>query len=315
MGGFIIKRLVHALWVMAGVVSLTFFLMHFTGADPALIIALDRYGSQLVSPDTVRTLAREQGLDQPLFTQFCQWIILVADGDLGNSLRTGLPVTREILGRLPATLTLALASVGISAFMGIPLGILTAARPEGRLDRITRFLSAVKVSIPGFYTAMLLIYLFSFRLGWLPGFGTGSLRHHVLPVAVLVVGQLGFTLRVSRSAALDVLQAPWVAHARLRGVPRFRIYHAHVLRNAAVPILTYLSLQFLMALEGAVIVESIFAWPGVGRLLQESVMGRDFTLVQGLGLFFSAAIVLVNLAVDLLYQLLDRKIPMTGGRP
>ncbi|GAB6145851.1 ABC transporter permease [Desulfocicer niacini] len=314
MANYALRRLGTALIVLSGVMVLTFFLMHLTGGDPAVIIALDRYGAQLISPESVRALALEHGLDQPLYKQFMDWAFLLMTGDLGVSLRTGVPVAREIATRLPASLGLASASVAICALIGIPLGIRSALCPDGYLDRATRILASIKVSVPGFYMAMLLIYLFSIRLRWLPSFGTGSPAHWVLPVAVHVLGQLGLTLRVVRSAMLEVLNTEYIRYARLRGLSSFRVLYVHGLRNAAIPVFTYLSLQFLMVMEGSVIVESIFAWPGVGKLFQEAVFGRDFTMVQALVLFFGITIVLVNTAMDFAYLIFNRKIPLPGEK-
>ena len=314
MANYALRRLGTALIVLSGVMVLTFFLMHLTGGDPAVIIALDRYGAQLISPESVRALALEHGLDQPLYKQFMDWAFLLMTGDLGVSLRTGVPVAREIATRLPASLGLASASVAICALIGIPLGIRSALCPDGYLDRVTRILASIKVSVPGFYMAMLLIYLFSIRLRWLPSFGTGSPAHWVLPVAVHVLGQLGLTLRVVRSAMLEVLNTEYIRYARLRGLSSFRVLYVHGLMNAAIPVFTYLSLQFLMVMEGSVIVESIFAWPGVGKLFQEAVFGRDFTMVQALVLFFGITIVLVNTAMDFAYLIFNRKIPLPGEK-
>lgn len=315
MAGYVVRRLISTLFVLLGVVTLTFFLMHFTNGDPATIIALDKFGGQLISPGVIQELARDHCLDLPVHVQFFNWIRLVLQGDLGVSLRSGVPVVEEILLRLPATLSLAAWSMAVCALVGIPVGIHAAQGKDGLLDRATRMLAAVKVSIPGFYMAMLLVFLFSVKLGWLPSYGTGSVRHYILPVAVHVIGQVGFTVRVVRSAMLEVLGSDYIQYARVRGLSRSRILYVHALKNASIPIFTYLSLQFLMVMEGSVIIETIFAWPGVGKLFQEAIFGRDFTMVQALVLFFGTMITLVNFAMDLFYFFLNQKITVPGDRP
>lgn len=314
MAGYVLRRLISTLFVLLGVVTLTFFLMHATDGDPATIIALDKFGAQLISPGVIHGLARDHGLDLPVHVQFFNWLGLVVRGEFGVSLRSGVPVVTEILLRLPATVSLAAWSMLVCALVGLPLGIHAAQAKDGLLDRTTRWLAAVKVSIPGFYMAMLLVFLFSVKLGWLPSYGTGSARHYILPVGVHVLGQVGFTVRVVRSAMLGVLESDYIQYARVRGLSRSRILYVHAFRNASIPIFTYLSLQFLMVMEGSVIIETIFAWPGVGKLFQEAIFGRDFTMVQALVLFFGTMITLVNFAMDLFYFFLNQKISVAGER-
>ncbi len=313
MGTYIAKRLINTAVVLLGVVVLTFFLMRITDGDPATIIALDRYGSQLISPEVIAELSAREGLDRPVHEQFYTWLAHLARGDLGHSLNSGVPVIEEIRLRFPRTLQLALASIGVTALIAVPLGIFAAFRQGGGLDRATRMLAAVKVSVPNFYMALILILIFSVKLRWLPSFGSGGLRHMVLPVTVLVFSQAGFTMRIVRSTVRDILRSEYVAYAVARGLSRTRILFVHVLKNAWVPIITYLSLQFLMALEGAVIVETIFAWPGMGMLFKDAVLGRDFTMIQALVLFSGVMITLVNFGVDMLYFFVDRRMKI-GGR-
>ena len=327
--------------VLFGVVTLTFFLMHLTDGDPATIIALDRYGSQLISPEMIDELARQEGLDRSIYIQYAAWLKMIATGHFGNSLRSGVPVIDEIRDRFPRTLILAVSAVIITAFIAIPCGILAAYRRDGVFDRLTRGIAAVKVSIPGFYMALLLILLFSVKLGWLPSFGTATitmdnaseglnnrngenlfwgvtflienLRHMILPVSVLVLSQVGFTLRMVRSSILDILETEYVQYAMLRGLSRSRILFVHVLKNAMVPVMTWLSLQFLMVLEGSIIVETVFAWPGIGKLFQEALMGRDFTMIQALVLFSGILISLTNFATDLACHWVDRRMNVMDG--
>lgn len=310
MAMYLLKRIIITFIVLSGVVLLTFCLMRFTDGDPATIIALDKYGSQLISREVIQQLAIKEGFNEPVYIQFWQWIKLLSRGDLGNSLRSGMPVMAEIKLHLPYTVRLAIGSVLISSVISIPLGIYTAVRPGSFCDRFTRVLSAIKVSIPNYYLAFIVILLFSVHLNWLPSFGSSSPRHYILPVLILVVSQIGFTLRIVRSAVLEIMESEYVLYAYLRGLTDRRILFSHVLKNALIPIVTYISLQFLMAMEGSIIVETIFAFPGIGKLFTEAIFGRDFTMIQGLVLFFGILIVGVNFFVDTLYGIINQKIEM-----
>ena len=308
MRGYLIRRLINTIIVLLGVVTLTFFLMHFTEGDPATIIALDKYGGQLISPEIIKQLASEEGLNRPIYVQFFNWLKLIGKCNFGNSLISGVPVWDEIMLRFPYTLELAIISVLISSLFGVPVGIYSAYYQDGWLDRITRLLASVKVSIPNFYLAIICVLIFSVKLKILPSFGCDGPRHFILPVLVLVISQIGFTIRIVRSTVLEILESEYVQYAYIRGLSTNRILFVHVLKNALIPIITYISLQFLMAIEGAIIVETIFAWPGIGRLFQEAIFGRDFTMIQALVLFLAILVCMVNLMVDILYVSINRRI-------
>ena len=308
MGQYLIRRLINTIIVLLGVVTLTFFLMRFTEGDPATIIALDKYGGQLISPEVIEQLATGEGLNRPIYVQFFKWLKLISNGDFGHSLKSGAPVWDEIMLRFPYTLELAIISVLITGLFGIPVGIYSAYYQDGWLDRITRLLASVKVSIPNFYLAIICVLIFSVKLKILPSFGCDGPRHFILPVLVLVISQIGFTIRIVRSTVLEILESEYVQYAYIRGLSTNRILFAHVLKNALIPIITYISLQFLMTVEGAIIVETIFAWPGIGKLFQEAIFGRDFTMIQALVLFFAVLVCVVNFVVDILYLAIDRRI-------
>lgn len=308
MRGYLIRRLINTIIVLLGVVTLTFFLMHFTEGDPATIIALDKYGGQLISPEVIEQLAFEEGLNRPIYVQFFNWLKLISKCNFGNSLISGVPVWDEIMVRFPYTLELAIISVLISSLFGIVVGIYSAYYQDGWLDRITRLLASVKVSIPNFYLAIICVLIFSVKLKILPSFGCDGPRHFILPVLVLVISQIGFTIRIVRSTVLEILESEYVQYAYIRGLSTNRILFVHVLKNALIPVITYISLQFLMTVEGAIIVETIFAWPGIGKLFQEAILGRDFTMIQALVLFFAVLVCVVNFVVDILYLAIDRRI-------
>jgi peptide/nickel transport system permease protein len=313
----VVLRLVGRAWnaaiVVLGVVTATFFMMRWTDGDPATIIALGKYGTQLISADVVERLAEEEGLNQPIHVQYWRWLSSLARGDLGTSLRSGRPVASEIAGRFPYTLLLAVLSVGVSALIAVPVGIYAGYHRDGVLDRLTRTLAGFTVSIPNYYVAILLILLFAVKLAVLPGYGFSGPQHLILPVAVLVLSKIGYTIRMTRSAVIDILSKDFVQYAEARGLARRRILSVHVLRNAAIPIITYLSLQFLMAIEGSVIVETIFAWPGVGQLLRDAIFGRDFTVIQGLVLFIGIVVTMVNLLTDTLYLFVNQRLAAGGN--
>lgn len=308
MQNYLLKRLVNTLIVLLGVVTVTFFMMRFTDGDPATIIALDKYGSELISHEVIQRLAQEEGLDQPFYIQYSNWIKLLLQGNLGRSLRNGVPVWDEIMTRFPFTLQLAILSVLITALISIPVGIYSGFHKNGWLDKASRLMASFTVSIPNYYLAIILIIVFSVRFRCFPSYGYGGLRHFILPLTVLVVSKMGYTIRITRATVLDVLSRNFVQYAYARGLSQYRILFVHVLRNSLIPVVTYLSLQFLMAIEGSIIVETIFAWPGIGKLLQEAIFGRDFTMIQGLVLFMGILITMVNLFVDLLYLFINQRL-------
>lgn len=305
---FLAKRLASMVAVLFGVVTFTFILIRLTDGDPATIIALDRYGSQLISPEVIAEMAEAEGLRLPIHRQYANWLGQVARGEFGRSLRTGVPVMEEICQRFPFTLKLALLSLGLSTLIALPCGMAAACFRGGWFDRATRSLAAVNASVPSVYLAFLMILIFSVRLKWLPSFGSGSLRHLIMPVGVLAVSQVGTTLRVVRASVLDLLSSPHVRYAMLRGLSPRRILGAHVLRNALVPVITYLSLKFLMLIEGSILVETVFAWPGIGNLFQEAIMGRDFTMIQALVLFSGCLITLTHFVTDLSHMLVHKRM-------
>ena len=305
---YLAKRLVSMAAVLLGVVTLTFFLIRFTDGDPATIIALDRYGTQLISPEVIAETAKQEGLNLPMHRQYINWLGKVAKGEFGRSLRSGVPVVEEIRQRFPFTLKLTCISLGLTALIALPCGMAAACFQGGWFDRGTRALAAVNASVPSVYLAFVMILLFSVRLKWLPSFGTGSLKHLLMPVGVLVLSQVGMTLRVVRASVIEILASPHVRYATLRGLPTHRILWAHVLKNALVPIITYLSLQFLMLIEGSILVETVFAWPGIGNLFQEAIMGRDFTMIQALVLFSGCLITVTHFVTDLANMLVYRRM-------
>ena len=285
-------------------VSLAVFLvLHLVPGDPARNAA----GPDAAEEDI--ELIREQfGLDQPLWRQYGIYLGNIVRGDLGESFRTRRPVLDEIVRRMPATLELAGFAMLFAVVVGVALGVVASMRPNSAIDSAVNGLSALGISAPVFFLGLLLMLLFSARLQWLPPSGRGTMAHLVLPTITLGLPYVATFARVARSTMLDVLSEDYIRTARAKGLVWRSVVWRHALINAAVPLVTLLGVYFGRLLGGAVIVETIFAWPGLGRLMVDGIIQRDINLVQGCILFFATAIVLVNLVVDLLYSVLDPRI-------
>ncbi len=285
-----------------GVSLVVFGLVHLSG-DPVLLMV-----SSDAPPDVVATTRHALGFDRPLHRQFTDYVTRAARGDLGVSLRSSLPVATLIRERLPATVELTVAALLIAVAVAIPAGIVSAVKRGSALDRLAMVGAVAGQAIPIFWLALLLIAFFGVYLRWLPVFGRGSLAHLVLPAVSLSTVILGRLARLVRSSMLEVLGQDYVRTARAKGVGEVRVLAGHALKNAAIPIVTLLGLQFAQLLGGAVVTETIFAWPGIGRLVVEAIFNRDFPVVQGVVLVVSLIFVAVNLLVDLAYVALDPRI-------
>ncbi|MBT9148988.1 MAG: Glutathione transport system permease protein GsiC [Dehalococcoidia bacterium] len=304
---YIIRRIGVMVFILLGVSVITFSMMHFVPGDPAEMIAMERYGKE-VTAETIEHVRRELGLDQPVYIQYFRWLTNVLQGDLGYSARTDRPVLDEILTRLPATIQLALAGMLVSLIIAIPVGIISATKQYSIVDNVSMFGALLGVSMPNFWLGLLLILLFSVHLGWLPVFGRGGIEHLILPAITLGTGMAAITTRLMRSSMLEVLMQNYIRTARAKGLTEKLVIGKHALKNAVIPVVTIVGLQFAHLLEGAVIVETIFAWPGIGRLMVGSIFARDFAVVQGCVLFFALIFVLSNLIVDISYAYLDPRI-------
>lgn len=285
-----------------GVSLVVFGLVHLSG-DPVLLMV-----SSDAPPDVVATTRHALGFDRPLHRQFTDYVARAVRGDLGVSLRSSLPVATLIRERLPATVELTVAALLIAVAVAIPAGIVSAVKRGSALDRLAMVGAVAGQAIPIFWLALLLIAFFGVYLRWLPVFGRGSLAHLVLPAVSLSTVILGRLARLVRSSMLEVLGQDYVRTARAKGVGEVRVLAGHALKNAAIPIVTLLGLQFAQLLGGAVVTETIFAWPGIGRLVVEAIFNRDFPVVQGVVLVVSLIFVAVNLLVDLAYVALDPRI-------
>ena len=293
--------------ILLCVSAITFSLMHLVPGDSARIIAEKKYGEE-VTEQTVDLVGREMGLDRPIFIQYFSWLGGVIRGDFGESFRTGRPVWDEIMSKLPATAELALAAILVSLIIAIPVGIISAVKQYSLLDNASMVGALVGVSMPNFWLGLLLILLFSLHLEWLPVFGRGELKHLILPALTLGTGMAAVTARLTRSSILEVLKQDYVRTARAKGMTEMVVMNRHVLKNSLIPVITVVGLQFGALLEGAVVVEVIFAWPGIGRLLYDSIFARDYPMIQGCVFIIAVMYVTVNLLVDISYAWLDPKI-------
>jgi ABC-type dipeptide/oligopeptide/nickel transport system permease component len=300
---YLIRRLLLTIPVLLGVATLVFALIHFIPGDPAQAML-----GEGATQEEVAQLRARLGLDRPLIVQYGAFLNGVVHGDLGESLRNGQPVAGQILLRMPATAQLALASMAVAVFVALPLGIIAAVWKGTWIDHGAMTLSLVGISIPNFWLGPLMAIVFAVQLGWLPVGGRGTLAHLVLPSITLGAALAAILARMTRASLLEELGEPYVLAARAKGVSRTRAVLYHAFRNSLIPIVTILGLQFGVVLTGAVITETIFAWPGIGRLLIQSIGFRDYPTVQGCVLLIAVTYVGVNLITDLTYGFLDPRI-------
>ena len=300
---YLIRRLLLTIPVLLGVATLVFSLIHFIPGDPAQAML-----GEGAAPEDVAQLRERLGLDRPLLVHYGSFLQGLGRGDLGVSLRNGQPVRQQILERMPATAELAFASMAVAVLIALPLGIIAAVWRGTVVDYSAMTLSLVGISIPNFWLGPLLAIVFAVELGWLPVGGRGTLAHLVLPAATLGAALAAILARMTRASLLEELREPYVLAARAKGVSRTRAVLHHALRNSLIPIVTILGLQFGVVLTGAVITETIFAWPGIGRLLIQSISFRDYPTVQGCVLLIAVTYVGVNLITDLTYGFLDPRI-------
>jgi ABC-type dipeptide/oligopeptide/nickel transport system permease component len=300
---YLFRRLLLTIPVLLGVATLVFALIHLVPGDPAQSML-----GEGASQEEVASLRHSLGLDRPLLAQYGSFLVGISHGDLGTSFRYGTPVAGEIRARLFRTIQLAFAAMLVAMLLAIPLGILAAVFRGTAVDHAAMTVALAGISMPNFWLGPLLAILFAVRLGWLPVAGTGSLAHLVLPAVTLGAALSAILARMTRASLLEELRELYVVAARARGLSRTRAIVRHAFRNSLIPIVTIIGLQFGAVLTGTIITETIFAWPGVGRLLIQSISFRDYPLVQGCILFISFTYVGMNLLTDLTYGLLDPRI-------
>jgi peptide/nickel transport system permease protein len=303
MTAVVLRRLLDAIPTTLAVATLVFSLIHLIPGDPVLLMLGE--GAQ---PTDVAELRARLGLDRPLGKQYLAFLGGLARGDLGSSLHFGRPVAALLAESYPATFVLALAAMAVALAVSLPLGMLAAYRKGSALDRLARLFSLVGVSVPNFWLGPVAILLFSIQLGWLPVSGFSTPASVVLPAATLGLALAALLTRMVRSALGEELAKPYLMTGKSKGLRPFRLATVHALRNALVPVVTVVGLQFGSLLTGAILTETIFGWPGLGRLLIQAIRLRDFPLVQGGVLLIAITYVVVNLVTDLVYAWLDPRI-------
>lgn len=307
------KRLMQLLLVMWSVGTLTFVLTRLLPGDMAYRIAASRYGYDQTDSAAAALVQAELGLDLPWWRSYASWLTDLLQLNLGKSLVSGESVWALIGHQFGHTLALALAALLLAFLIGPPLGLLAAMKPQGLFDRFTLIFSTLLRSFPAFIIGIALITLFSVQLKWLPAAGYGELQHFFLPALTLALGLSAVSIRVSRNAMVAVATSEYYQFSRLKGLNKTLRFVRHGLRNVAIPILAYHSVQLIYLIEGVVIVESLFAWPGSGHALVHAVIARDVPMIQGTALIMGAIFVLLNMAVDMLNRLIDPRIRYHGG--
>ena len=311
----LLNRVLATLPTMLGVVVVVFLTVHLIPGDPVRALL----GDQATAEQVART-RRDLGLDRPLLAQFADYVARLVQGDLGVSIASRQSVAEQIAARLPATAMLATAGVLLSVLIGVPLGILGATLRGGVADFITLVISTVGVAAPSFWIALLLSSVFAINLGWLPSIGAGEagdpvsiVRALILPAAALGLSGMALVARMTRSSMLDVLGEDYVRTARAKGLGERAVIYKHALRNAAIPIVTVIGLNFGHLLGGTIVIETVFARPGLGKLLLDAILGRDYPVVQGVTLVIALIFVLVNLLTDLTYAVFDPRLKGREG--
>ena len=305
---FLLLRLARAVLTIALVVTFAFVVLRLSG-DPALLIM-----SVDAPPEAVAAFRRAWGLDEPLWQQYLSYFGAIASGDLGRSMRDGRDAIVLVGERIPATLALTVPALLIKLGLGIPAGIYAALHRNSWADRLVMLLAVAGFTVPSFVLGLLLVLVFAVQLGWLPSGGQESWRHAVLPIVTLGIGGAAVLARFTRSAMLEVLGQSYIRTASAKGVPWVQVVRNHALPNAAIPTVTIIGFMVGSLIAGAVVVESVFSWPGVGRLLVVAVANRDLAVVQCILLLVAATMVSANLVVDLLYGVLDPRLRRGGAR-
>jgi ABC-type dipeptide/oligopeptide/nickel transport system permease component len=297
------RRLLMTVPTLFGVLVVAFFLLNVAPGDPVAAMVGER-----ADPATIARLRAELRLDEPLPAQFGHYLWGVVRGDLGHSYITQRPIAQDLSERFPKTVQLALAAMALAALSGITLGVLSAVRPGGPVDRLAMLVSYVGVSFPVYWVGLLLILLFAVTLRWLPPSGAGGPAYLVLPAATLGMRSIAFLARMTRAAMLDVLSSDFVRTARAKGLGEGAVILRHAFRNALIPVITVLGLDTGSYLTGSILTETIFGWPGLGRYVLTAIEKRDLPAIQGSILFMSLMFVLVNLVTDLVYAKADPRI-------
>ena len=300
---FIFKRLLLAIPTILGVIFIVMLTIELVPGDPVELML-----GEHATKEAVHNVRTALGLDKPLLTRYFLYLKNLARGDMGRSIRENRAVAKEISDVWPATLELTFAAMVIATLIGVTVGIISAVRPNSFFDNMNRILSLFGLSMPVFWTGLVLIVIFSYWLRYLPIGGTGSLRHLILPAFTLSLPSIAMISRMTRSSLLEVLKEDYVRTARAKGLSEKTVILRHALKNALIPIVTLSGLQMGQLMGGAILTETVFAWPGLGRLMVRAIIARDYILLQGAVLIFALAFVMINLIVDISYSFLDPRV-------
>jgi ABC-type dipeptide/oligopeptide/nickel transport system permease component len=303
MSGYLARCVIAGVITLLVTSSVIFLMIRLLPGDPARVIA-----GEMATERDVALLRSRLNLDKSLTLQYGIFLSDLVHGNLGTSARTQLPVMEEVLARLPRTIRLAVVSMLIATLLGVPAGLAAAFRRYSIFDLLVSFGTLCGVSMPVYWLGLMLIVLFAVKLGWLPAAGADSLTSVILPGVTLAMYSIGLITRMTRASTLDVLCQDYIRTARAKGLPASALVYRHVLRNVLIPVITTVGLQFGALLGGAVLTESVFGWPGMGLLLVDSIFSRDYPMIQGIVLVFSALVIAMNLLVDVLYVYIDPRI-------
>ncbi|MGI9499032.1 MAG: ABC transporter permease [Geminicoccaceae bacterium] len=302
---YIAKRLGQALFILIGITLITYILLYLVPADPVRQIA-----GRSATAETVESIRRQLGLDLPLWHQYLRYLANLVQGDLGRSYIQKAEVTTLIMSRLPATLLLMAGAIAVELIIGLSAGIYAATRRGRKSDRAVMVLSFTAVSAPQFVVGILLLYVFSVKLGWFPISGYGTFSHLVLPALTLGILGGGWYSRMTRSSMIDVLRQDYIQTARAKGASEKRVVFVHALRNAALPVIAMIGLDIGLFMSGAVVVESVFGWPGIGQLAWQAIQRVDIPIIIGVTLVAAIAIVIGNLLADIVAPFIDPRIKL-----
>lgn len=300
---YVLRRIVALIPVILGVTFIVFFILKLAPGDPVKIILGDQ-----ASPEAIAQLKMEMGLDKPLLVQYATYMLNLVQGNMGISYASKQPVALEVFSRFPYTLRLSLVATIFSILLAIPLGILAAVKQNSALDNISMIIAMIGVSMPMFWLALLLILFFSLQLGWFPVSGAASWKSYVLPAFALGFMNMASTARTTRSSMLETIRQDYIRTARSKGVSRGVVIRKHAFKNALIPTITVVGLQIGNLLGGAVLAETVFSWPGIGRLVVQAIAARDIPMVLGCTIVLTICFSVVNLIVDLLYGIVDPRI-------
>ncbi|MGI6012840.1 MAG: ABC transporter permease [Oscillospiraceae bacterium] len=312
MGKYILRRIIAILVVLWAVATLTYFTVHVTPGDTATAIIIERDGPEAVSEETLNFIRTKFDLDRPIIVQYFEWLGNIVRGNFGTSYKYDMPVKEMLRIRLPNTLRLGGIACLLSLIIALPLGILSALKHNKLFDHLSRIITLALSSFPGFWLAIMGIVLLSITLNWLPTSGMNTPNSIILPALTLSVGMTAATTRMLRSSMLDVLNQDYMLVARSKGLSRGKVILHHGFRNAIPPIITIIGLQIGHILGGAVVIENIFAWPGVGDLFINAINSKDLPMIEGCVILISFGYAFINLVVDLIYACIDPRVKYTG---